>query len=83
MARKIIVVDSKGLDASLTKDLADMGGKSEREAAQISTEIRTMQLFIKVADMVLFLLPHSEIHNASAQLALFELSTVRCPHSFR
>lgn len=72
----MIVIDSKGIDANMTRDLLDHGAKSDREAQQLATEVRLMQLFIKIADTVLFLLPYSELHNIHAQLALFELSLI-------
>lgn len=77
LAKRLIVIDSKGIDAGLTRELLDHSAKSDREAQQLATEVRLMQLFIKIADSVLFLLPYSELHNIHAQLALFELSLVR------
>ena len=76
LAKRVIVIDSKGIDAGLTRDLLDHSAKNDREAQQLATEVRLMQLFIKIADCVLFLLPYSELHNIHAQLALFELSLV-------
>jgi hypothetical protein len=43
----------------------------------MTTEVRVMQLFIKVADMALFLMPYNELHSIGPHLALFELATVR------
>lgn len=77
LAKHIIVIDSKGIDANATRDLLDHSAKSERDAQQLATEVRLMQLFVKIADTVLFLLPYSELHNIHGQLALFELALVR------
>lgn len=73
LAKKIIVFDSKGIDQFISKEILDTT-KDEKELHPILSEIKIMQLFNKLADLTLFLIPYQEIHNCAAQLAVFELS---------
>ncbi|KAH3742683.1 hypothetical protein Pelo_15927 [Pelomyxa schiedti] len=60
LPKRIILIDSKGLD------------QKNNTQESILPQIATMQLFIRMADFSLFMMPAAEIHNSIGQISLFE-----------
>lgn len=73
LAKRLIVIDSKGLDQA-AKELLAINSVEELEAKKV--EIELMQLFNLLSDKILFLIPYHAVHNCTEQLATFELSIV-------
>lgn len=67
LAKNIILVDSKGVDASTI-------GNGDLDA--LWTEVKAFQFFAKISDLTLFLMPAHEIRNCEPAISVFELSIV-------
>lgn len=73
LAKKIILIDSKGVDAS------SMGGgerETERGLRYLQSEIKAFQMFQKMSNLTLFMMPAGDLRNCEAALTIFELSVV-------
>ena len=66
LAKKLIIIDSKGMDASTFNNGDD----------SVWSEVQASQFIAKISHLNLFLMPANDIRNAEPSLSVFELAVV-------
>eukprot|EP00727_Mastigamoeba_balamuthi_P010053 m51a1_g5670 hypothetical protein (501) ;mRNA; f:926474-928572 len=74
LAKRVVVIDSKGIDKTVTPDL--LSTNEARLWEPFLKDVAVMSLFYKVCDLALFMVPANGVHSCSAQLAAFELCNI-------